>query len=426
MRVRARRWRLSARSGGVVVVIGVAILALTVAFVTADRNGATAGSYGRSNGRVVMQPGPATPPVPFITNSRLLGLPNGRDLPLDGQAHAGLAGWTSPVGVMSPDGSSVVYDAWTDLVTIDPVKSYSQQGITDGQPLAEPSLRVIDTTTGTDTLLINGAYSFAWRMDGAVAFVKGTDTEVKANVPYTGDIVVRESLNGPDEVWTSSPDYYVAVAWAEQTLLAYRIGEGESADLRALSGPGQSRLIAADATLVAVSPDGTRALISQSSAGAASVIDVATGSTLANLDLLQTLDPTTGEPLGYLAYAGSWVGDRVAAEGGSGIVILDVTSSKLSLHSVLSLPSAQFPMHPHEPRFIDTTGSSVIAWVPIPGSGGQAPGRLYLYLNCNVDDAVCRVGPTRGSRVFYPVSNPSRPLSDSTQLALSSSATTGA
>lgn len=424
--MRARWWRLSVRHGSVVGITGVGILTFVMALVAIHGNGATAGSYGQSNGRVVTQAGPVTPPVPFITNSRLLGLPNSASLPLEAPAHAALAGWTSPVGVMSPDGGSVVYDSWAELVTVDPIKSYSQQGITNGQPLAEPSLRMIDTTTGADSLLVNGAYSFAWRQDGAVAFVKGTDARFRANIRYTGDIVVRDSIDAPDQIWTSKADFYVAVAWAGETLLAYRIGEGESLDLLALTGRGRSRVLAANAWLVAVSPDGTRALISERGVGAASLIDVATGSSLASLDLTQTLDPATGESLGYLAYGGSWVGDRVAAEGASGIVILDVTSSSLSLHSVLSLPAAQFPMPPHEPRFTDASGSRVIAWAPVPGAGGEAAGRLYLYLDCNVEDAVCRLGPTTGSRVFYPVSNPSRPISDSTELALSSSTTTGA
>jgi hypothetical protein len=414
------------RPGSVVAITGATILVVVIASAAILGKGATAGSYGQSNGRVAMLAGPATPPVPFITNSQLLGLPNSASLPLKAQAHAALAGWTSPVGVMSPDGGSVVYDSWAELVTLDPIKSFSQQGITAGQPLAEPSLRMIDTTTGADTVLVNGAYSFAWRQDGAVGFVKGTDTQFRANVPYTGDIVVRDAIDGQDQIWTSEPDFYVVVAWAGETLLAYRIGEGESMDLLALTGPGRSRLLAADASLVAVSPDGTRALISQTSLGTASLIDVATGSTLATLDLMQTLDPATGDSLGYLAYGGSWVGDRVAAEGGSGIVILDVTPASLSIHSVLSVAGAKFPMPAHEPRFVDASGSRVIAWAPIPGNGGQALGRLYVYLDCNVDDATCRIGPPTGSRVFYPVSNPSRPLSDSTELALSASAATGA
>lgn len=402
------------RQTALAVVVGVSTLVAAIAVLQA------VGRTAADNEPVAIQAGAARiPPIPFITDSELIGLPNSGSFSLRGQAAGTLAGWTSPIGVISPNGDSVVYNAWTDLVPFEPLKSFSQQGISVGDPLGEPSLRTLDITTGSDRLVADGAYSFAWRMDGAVAYVQGNDSQYRAGVDYVGDIFVGPSLEGSPQSWTSQPDHYIVIAWAGETLLAYRMSEGESLDIIALSGPGRTRVLAPNSLLVAISPDGTQGLVSDNMAGTAGIIDIATGSTLASLDLHSTLDPTTGQPLGYLAYGGSWVGDRIAAEGASGIVILDVSASGLSLHSVLSLPATKFPMPPHEPQFTDATASRVIAWAPIPGSGGRALDRLYMYLDCTIDDAVCKIGPSRGPRVFHPVLNPSRPLSDAMAPALS-------
>jgi hypothetical protein len=363
-------------------------------------------------GNIQLQVGPTTPPVPFVTDSAVIGLPGGRQVQLHAQASGGLTGWTSPVGVSSQDGRYIVYDAWTDETTLDPERSFSQQGIVQGQPLGRPSLHLLDTATGSDTLFQDGAYSFAWRTDGAVAYFKSQDPDFRANQPYVGEVMVQSSLQADPVSWTSDPDRYIVIAWAGQTLLAYRVGEGEVLDLVSFSAPGKEQLLSSSSVLVAVSPDGSQVLVSQGTAGSgtARLVEVVGGGETARLDLSQAIDPATGQPLRYLSYGGSWVDNRIAAEGGSGIVIFNVDSSELRVEKVLSFPSTQFPMPIHEPQFTDETASRVVAWAPIPGKGGLDPDRLYMYLDCALASRACVHGPPRGDRSFYHIYNPSRPL----------------
>lgn len=363
-------------------------------------------------GNIQLQVGPRTPPVPFVTDSAVVGLPGGRQVQLHAQASGGLTGWTSPVGVSSQDGRYIVYDAWTDETTLDPELSFSQQGVVQGQPLGRPSLHLLDTATGSDTLFQDGAYSFAWRTDGAVAYFKAQDPDFRANERYVGQVMVQSSLQAGPVPWTSDPDRYIVIAWAGQSLLAYRVGEGGVLDLVSFSGPGKEQLLSSSSVLVAVSPEGSRVLVSQGTGGVgtARLIQVDGGGEIASLDLAQAIDPATGQPLRYLSYGGSWVGNRVAAEGGSGIVIFSVGSSELRVEKVLSFPSSQFPMPIHEPQFTDQTGSRVVGWAPVPGKGGLDPDRHYVYLNCELASRVCVQGPARGDRSFFHIYNPSRPL----------------
>ncbi|HXF36198.1 MAG TPA: hypothetical protein VNO17_03335 [Actinomycetota bacterium] len=202
---------------------------------------------------------------------------------------------------------------------------------------------------------------------------------------------------------TTGPDRYIVAAWAGSHLLVSREREGELPDLMVFDGPGESRILAPGAVLVAVSPDGSDVLVA--GPGIASLIDVETGKTVASLDLGQP-DPVTGQPIGYLAYAGSWVGDRVVAEGGPGMVVLSVTGSALRVTDAIALPRDVFPMPPHEPR-LTPDGSRVVAWVPLPGPESKP---RYAYLDCAISAHTCVQGPTTDVSAFYAVYNPSRPL----------------
>src|SRR5205085_12454528 len=83
------------------------------------------------------------------------------------------------------------------------------------------------------------------------------------NVESTGRIVVADSPNAKPRVWTSRSDRYLPYAWAGSTLLAYRgMADSEGADLYAFTGPDASRLLAPNAYVIAVSPDGNEVLAS--------------------------------------------------------------------------------------------------------------------------------------------------------------------
>jgi len=232
---RRRSWVLTEGLLLLTVGAGVGALSAANAALGPDKNGVA--------GNIQLQVGPGTPPVPFVTESAVVGLPGGRQVQLHARASGALTGWTSPVGVSSPDGQYIVYDAWTDEITLDPERSFSQQGILQGQALGRPSLHLLDTLTGSDTLFEDGAYSFAWRTDGAVAYFKAQDPDFRANQPYVGQVMVQTSLQADPVAWTSQSGRYIVIAWAGQTLLAYRVGEGEVLDLVSLSGPGKEQLL---------------------------------------------------------------------------------------------------------------------------------------------------------------------------------------
>ncbi len=313
-------------------------------------------------------------------------------------------GWLAPVGVPSPDGRSIAYNAWADLVSLDAEKSWSQQGIRPGDPIGAPSLRLLDLVTGEDSLLEEGAFSLAWRADGAVAFFKGEERDDHADWRYVGHVMVQRTVDGLPAPWTSSAARYVVVAWARDRLLVYRQSEGEWLDLLVLDGPGEIRMLAPGANLVALSPDGGRVLVSQG--GLARVLEVATGRELAALDL-ERASVGGGAPVGQIAYGGSWVGDRVVAEGGPGIVVLQVGTTSIEVRGTLALPEQSFPMPPHEPRFIDPGGTRIVAWAPVPLQAGT--GRGYVYLDCDLGPSTCVQGPVRDDEVFFQIYDPSRP-----------------
>ena len=103
---------------------------------------------------------------------------------------------------------------------------------------AELALWLHDFASGRDTAIDANSFSAAVRSDGAIAYVRGTDV-YRAFTTYAGDVVVRSSPSARPVIWSTEPAAYVAAAWAGNTLLAYRIGEGE-------------RLVPGDRVLVAL------------------------------------------------------------------------------------------------------------------------------------------------------------------------------
>jgi hypothetical protein len=283
-----------------------------------------------------------------------------------------MIGPLSPVAVRSSDGKLVAYNTWQELRTVDSDKSFSQQSISDGDALGTPSLRVHDQA-GKDFLLARGADSAAWRRDGAIAFVKGSDPDFRAGRAYTGQVVVRPSVHGSDVAWTTEPAHYVVYAWAGDRLLFYRVGLGEKLELLVADGPGSIRPLA-DGSAIAVSPDATQVAVLSQDATNVRVLDIATGSELSWLDMT-----TATPPLAWLAYSGSWVGDHIVAPASAGLAVLHVGSRSLELEQVLSLDHAQFPVGVQEPRFVDAAGNEIAATADIPPAKGNA-GVSFLLL----------------------------------------------
>jgi hypothetical protein len=318
---------------------------------------------------------------------------------------APLAGWLTPAAVPSPDGRHLAYNVWRELRPDDPKLSWTDQGIEPGDPLASPSIRVHDSASGADSLLEEGAFSLAWRGDGALAYFKGAERDYRAAVPYVGDVVVRSSPDSPSEIWSRQHGRYIVAGWAGSSLVAYRESEGEALDVLVFDGPGRVRVLAANSGLVALSPDGRQAFLEQGPAQgrpSVRVVDIESGRQVARLDLTR-VDPAVGT----VGYAGDWRGGRVVASSASGLAVFRVGHGRIVLEQAVRIPGQTLA----EPRFADSLGRRITAWTEDRAGAG-------VLLDCDrVAKRCARLVPlprARGLRGFpvwrRPVYNPSRPL----------------
>ena len=152
------------------------------------------------------RPSSPRPPAVYTVGRTLLGLPGHESVTLAAAPLTPLAGWLTPVAVPSSDGRYVAYNTWRELREDDPALSWQDQGISPGDPLARPSIRLHDLESGTDRKYVDGAFSLAWRDDGAIAYFKGADRDYHAGVRYVGDIFVRDTVQGSAKRWTEKPD----------------------------------------------------------------------------------------------------------------------------------------------------------------------------------------------------------------------------
>jgi hypothetical protein len=326
---------------------------------------------------------------------------NGKRAALGAGVSGAMMGPLSPVAVESPDGSFVAYNSWHELRPVDPERSFSSQGIAQGDALGTPSLR-IHAADGRDFSLHRGAYSAAWRSDGAIAFVRGVDPEFRAGRTYTGQIVVQAGIHGRPLQWTTDAARYVVYAWAGDRLLFYRIGEGETLRLLVADEPGRMRELS-DGSAIAVSPDGTRVAVAAPDSKSVRVLDVATGGERGWLDLT-----TASPPLAWVGYSGSWADNHVVAPANPGLAVFEVGDRSIELEQVLSLDHAQFPAGVQEPRFTDDSANEIVATVDVPPAAGRDG--VSFFLLCNRSTRACERGasaPARGWQRL--VDNPSRP-----------------
>ena len=362
-------------------------------------------SSAQEAGSTARVPLAKTPPV-YTVGARVFGLENGA-AKLASPPVTPLAGWLTPAAVPSPDGRYLAYNTWQELRADDPGLSWSDQGIEPGDPLATPSLRVYDTTTGSDDVLARGAFSVAWGEDGRLAYFTGADRDYRAGVSYVGRVVVRRSPGSKATVWSTELGRYIVIGWAGRHLVAYREYEGEALDVVVFDGPQRMRTLAADSTLVAISPDGNRALVAQGPARGrprVRVLSVADGRQLAALDLTK-VDPAVGT----VDYAGDWRGSRVVAASASGLAIFRVEGRKIALDDTLRVAGSSVA----EPRFVDDSATTVRAWTTVSRGG--------VFLQCDFDLGSCdRALPlpdAKGTHGFpawrRPLYNPSRPLGTS-------------
>ena len=352
--------------------VGAAILAVGVAAVVGFGVFGAHGAVPRT-GPLSVHAGLKKPPGAVVRGTTLVDEKGARS-ELGAAVSGSMMGPLSPVAVRSSDGKLIAYNTWQELRAVDADRSFSAQGIKEGAALGVPSLRIHDDQ-GKDFMLARGAYSAAWRDDGAIAFVRGVDPVFRASPTYAGQVIVRQSVHGRDVSWADAPAHYVVYAWAGDRLLFYRIGLGEKTELLVADAPGRIRSLA-EGTAIAVSPDATRVAVLSEDATSVRVLDIATGREQSWLDV------TTATPsLHWVAYSGSWVGDHIVAPANAGLAVFQAGQDSLALEQVLSLDQARFPAGVQEPRFVDDSGNEIAASADVPPANGS--GGMSFLLECD-------------------------------------------
>jgi len=357
-----------ARGTAAAVVVVVGATAAIVGFGVFGAHGAVP-----RTGPLSVHAGLRKPPGAVVRGRTLLDAKGARS-ELGAPVSGSMMGPLSAVAVRSSDGELIAYNTWQELRAVDPDQSFSAQGIDEGAALGVPSLR-IHNDQGKDFVLARGAYSAAWRHDGAIAFVQGVDPVFRASPTYDGRVVVRRSVHGRDISWADGPAHYVVYAWAGDRLLFYRIGLGEKTELLVADAPGKIRSLA-EGTAIAVSPDATRVAVLSVDATSVRIVDIATGREQSWLDV------TTATPsLRWVGYSGSWVGDHIVAPANAGLAVFQVGPDSVRLEQVLSLDHAEFPIGVQEPRFVDEAGNEIAASADVPPAKGA--GGVSFLLQCD-------------------------------------------
>lgn len=377
---RIRRWVV-----GLAVGILAAAVALTIQLVSAA---------GRSahSGRLVATRGVLETPGTEIHRD-LLAVSGARAERLGAHASAPLVGAGAPVAAISSDGASLAYNSFRWHREIDWVMSLAEQGIHTGEALGRPQIRVRHLGRGSEMPLEPGSQSLAWRSDGALAYALGSPPDYRANLPFTANVVVRSSLAATPVAWTSRPARYSVLAWAGTTLLVEREEPGATPDVLALDGPGRLRSLADRSTFLAVSPDGSRALVAETPAETPTprlrLLRVADGAAVASLYLADARDPVTGEPTSWVTGPGSWANDRVAIASSTGLVVLRAREG-LAVEQVLHLDSATRPNGQlFEPRFRGEDAREIVAWAGVPGTSPVRAAQMV----CDRFELTCTRGP---------------------------------
>ncbi len=345
---------------------------------------------------VVPSPGDAAPATDYLADRTLHLASRPEPVRLAVPPHPALQGTLAPLVVPSPDGTTLAYSTFDEEVTLDPDRTPSQQGVRPGDALGTPSILLHDLRTATEQTLARGAYSPAWRRDGALAFVTGTDPVFRSGTTYSGQVMVLgpgEREVEAAEPWTATEGRYVVAGWAGTRLLVYHTTGNESFDLEVLDGPGEVRTLAPASSLLALSPDGNRAAVATSANGWSShvqILDLASG------DLLATLQT---EPHTSLVYGGSWIGARLVARGGDErgpvLAVLTVGPNSLRLYKVLRVDS-KLPNGLVEPTLDVKNVDRVTAWSYVPE--GPSSGS-YVLVSCAVATSTCTSGPPIRAKV---------------------------
>jgi hypothetical protein len=346
-------------------------------------------------------PRPAAAMPPYVFGDRVYRA--GKELRLAQTLAAPFLGPYERLAITSAAGDGLVYHAW-------------------GSRLRGPGpalLRRYDFSTGDDEVLVRGAQSFAWRRDGAVAYMRSARPRyvpTPRGIPpvEVGQVEVRPSPNGASRRWTHTLTRYIVRAWAGQTLLvevrpALTLPDTQpQAGVYTLNGPGRMRRLPLT-DLIAVSPDGRRVVglwrPSDSPSRTMRLVDVATGRSLAQTEV----------PVGITG-PGDWRGETVVAVSSfarrSVLILLRAAGDDLTVSDRLRLDEraglqAYYGGHFHLPLFV---GPNEVV-VGVTSVGRDEHDSKVRFLTCDLGNRRCRSGRaleplTRWAAVL---TNPSRP-----------------
>ncbi len=365
------------------------------------------GQSASASNRISIQPTDSGPPLPFAAGDTLQ-LENAT-VRLQKTALAAITGGNSASVVHDETERRFIYAAFEYYQDFDFEKPWSYYGLGTGDAIGRPMLRLVDLDAGTDVEYVAGAESAAWSQDGRVAYLQGDPPEYVLGNYFQGRIMVRPTLTAPAVPWVSEPGRYTVLAWAQQRLLFSQRMTSVSGDLLVADAPEIVRRLATNASFLALSPEGSKVAIIEAAAEKPTikVVDIATGVVEASLGSRE-IEAAIEGPLQYLEGNGSWVDDRIGLMTQDGAVVLRYALGSLTVEKHVELPQPMRLWGPHEPRLTED-GSTLVAWAPLPGSGGEAKGRLYMYAACDLSTGHCRRGPVSGEQTFYAVTNPSRP-----------------
>lgn len=325
--------------------------------------------------------------VPYVTGNRAYGVRKGRSeaVRLAGGIVSTFVATLTPAAVPDPAGSRLAYNSWRGK---------------------GPAIRLHDLSTGDDEILDVGAYSIAWRSDGALASFKSRDPEIDlARERPVGHVVVRRTATARPVRWTARPGRYVVAAWAGDRLLVYRVeaGKGGWPDLVVFDRPRRNRVLARDSGLVSLSPDGTRAFVTAygSAPPLVRILDVARGDEEARRKLVRA-------EAEWVMESGSWEGDIVTAKASPGVMVFGVSGEGIEVDQILRFDGSEYPLGVFEPRS-DPSGRQLALWAQRAQEPRQ-PLPQAVVLTCDRVTRRCVEGPAvstgREPRLVY---NPSRP-----------------
>ena len=141
-------------------VVGGAVLAAVTVSIATGRDASHATVFARTS-RLAASSGAVGPGLSLDGTSlvrarssvrRALSTLGGGD-----EVIAPLTGSLTPVAVTTPGGAYVVYSSWRQLARVKP--DAPGQGLSTGDAVGVPSIRLFDTRTGKDALLATGAAS---------------------------------------------------------------------------------------------------------------------------------------------------------------------------------------------------------------------------------------------------------------------------